>query len=74
MTKKSKTAHKRPLKRVVSLRGKLKAWLTLYREYEEAKIEAVKLQDFQEACRCIKDRRDAADVVCKEMLKQANHD
>ena len=60
------------LHRMVSLRGKLKAWLTIYREYEDAKIEAIKRQDFEEASRCIKQRHEAADVVCKELLKQAN--
>lgn len=58
------------VQRMVSLSPRLRAWLSIWYEYEQLKKDALTRQDFEEADANIKRRNEYANVICKELHGQ----
>jgi hypothetical protein len=58
--------------RLVRLLPRTEKWLRKWKRNEQAKINALRRQDFEAAAAYIKMKRAFADLICSELAKQPN--
>lgn len=62
----------RSQQRVVRLPRRVSTWLRKWKKNEDAKVNAIRRQDFEAAAAYIKMKRSFADLICSELAKQPN--
>jgi hypothetical protein len=60
------------LDRCVGLPRRVERWLKKWKQNEDAKISAIKRQDFEAAAEYIRWKRQFADLICCDLAKQPN--